>query len=334
MKKLSFEFWPTWLLYLPVVLAGPYWWFRYKSFSVAALANPGFYLGGIKNDNKFSILEPIPSRFKPKTMGVAKNAKLTDVLADMELHQIYFPCIIKPQYGERGKGVEKLDSLIDLNAYLQQSILPLMIQEYIDWPEEFGVMWYQIPGKSYGISSLVRKSFLSIVGDGKSSFKSLLEKEGRARERQEYLLGKYQQQLDSVPKLGEKVVLEPIGNHCRGTVFLDAANCISDELIKAIHNIAASIPGFYLGRFDVKSTSLEDLMAGKNIKIMELNGITSEPAHIYHPGRGALKGWRDLLAHWNLVFKIGALNRTTGLKPPGLFYVLRQMQVPRDEFKV
>lgn len=329
MKRLSFEFWPTWLLYLPVVLAGPYWWFKYKSFSVATLANPGFYFGGIKNDNKFTILEPIPSRFKPKTIGIAKNAKFTDVLAEMELQQIFFPCIIKPQYGERGKGVEKLDSLHALNQYLKQSKEPIMIQEFIDWPEEFGVMWYQIPGEGYGISSIIRKSFLTLKGDGASTVKELIEKEWRIQNRLDYLFEKHAHILTKVPNKGETILLEPIGNHCRGTVFEDINHLLTADVLATFKSLADHIPGFNIGRFDVKSSSLEDFLKGKNISVLEVNGITSEPAHIYHPGRGALKGWRDLLAHWNLVFKIGAINRATGLKPPGLFSVLKQMQVPR-----
>lgn len=69
---------------------------------------------------------------------------------------------------------------------------------------------------------------------------------------------------------------------------------------------------------------------GKNIQVMELNGITSEPAHIYHPRRGAIKGWRDLWHHWNVVFAIGALNRTEGLKPIGTLKLLKKISTPEE----
>lgn len=324
-KRFAFEYWPTWLLYFPVYVIFPYWYIRFRSFSLITLANPGFYLGGIKNENKYNILKHIPDRFKPKTLAFSNHATYESVIELMLAQQLTFPIIIKPQIGERGNGVEKLSNEADLIEYLKLNVEDFMLQEFIDWPEEFGVLWFQIPDGEFGISSLVQKSFLTLTGDGIQTVQALLLQAERAQDRLPYLLEKHQVQLHNIPALGEKFLLEPIGNHCRGTQFINANSLINNKLVGTIEEIASHVPGFFIGRFDVKAASLEDLMEGKNIKVMELNGITSEPGHIYHPGRGALKGWRDLFHHWHLVFKIAAANRAKGLKTPGTFYVLRNL---------
>lgn len=55
-----------------------------------------------------------------------------------------------------------------------------MLQEFIDWPEEFG------------ISSLVQKSFLTLIGDGIQTFQAALLQVERAQDRLPYLLEKHQ----------------------------------------------------------------------------------------------------------------------------------------------
>jgi len=78
------------------------------------------------------------------------------------------------------------------------------------------------------------------------------------------------------------VVLEPIGNHCRGTTFLNANDIIDEKLTKVFDSISNRIPGFYFGRYDLRCSSIEDLKKGKNVRIIELNGAGSEPDNIYH----------------------------------------------------
>ena len=112
--------------------------------------------------------------------------------------------------------------------------------------------------------------------------------------------------------------LEPIGNHCRGTTFLNGNNLINRELEHVFDQIAGSIEGFYYGRFDVKVSSLDDLYAGKNIKILELNGVSSEPAHIYDPDNTLIKAYRDVLKHMRIIEEIACENHQLGHKRASL----------------
>lgn len=109
--------------------------------------------------------------------------------------------------------------------------------------------------------------------------------------------------------------MEPIGNHCRGTRFIDNNFLINDKLNIVFDEICLPIKGFYYGRFDLKVKSIEDLYEGRNIKIMELNGASSEPGHIYDSANTIFKAYKDLLFHWKRLADISKENIKNGLKP-------------------
>jgi hypothetical protein len=83
------------------------------------------------------------------------------------------------------------------------------------------------------------------------------------------------------------------------------------------------VPGFFIGRFDVRYGSVDAFRRGADLTIVELNGVTSESTNIYDPGYGAWRAWRTLARQWQLVFEIGAANRTRGARPLGLVRLLR-----------
>ncbi|MBP6410464.1 MAG: carboxypeptidase-like regulatory domain-containing protein [Pseudarcicella sp.] len=114
--------------------------------------------------------------------------------------------------------------------------------------------------------------------------------------------------------VNETLTLEPIGNHCRGTAFLDNNFLINQQLNQVFDKIASTVRGFHYGRFDLKVKSIDDLYEGKNIKILELNGVWSEPAHIYDPNFKLWKAYKDLFWHWNTMSKISLLQSQKGIK--------------------
>jgi D-alanine-D-alanine ligase-like ATP-grasp enzyme len=82
-----------------------------------------------------------------------------------------FPIIIKPDVGERGKQVEKIEDEQAFKRYFLNKQSKVICQQYVDYPIELGVLFYQYPtSKKYGITSIVQKSFLQIKGD---SFKTI-----------------------------------------------------------------------------------------------------------------------------------------------------------------
>jgi hypothetical protein len=188
-------------------------------------------------------------------------------------------------------------------------------------------LYYRLPdGKQSGITSIVGKAFLSIVGDGFSSVGQLMDQSNRAQLRKDYLTAKFQNRLTDILPEGEVLVLEPIGNHCRGTKFVNRNDLISPKLISVFDTLSKNIDGFYIGRFDLKVTSVEDLYAGQNISILELNGVSSEPAHIYDPSTSIWQAYRALFLHYSLVYKIARQNNQNGIKYVSFATVLNQLK--------
>src|SRR5262249_31091178 len=88
--------------------------------------------------------------------------------------------------------------------------------------------------------------------------------------------------------------------------------------------IARGFPGFYFGRFDVRvHGGLDEFRAGRGFKIIELNGVTSEATHIYHPGTPLTVAYRVLMRQWRIAFEIGAQNQAQGFSRTPLLTLLR-----------
>jgi hypothetical protein len=223
----------------------------------------------------------------------------------MQQRGLAFPVVAKPNVGERGTHVEKITDAAGLTTYLAAHSHPLIVQEFVDYPIELGVFYSRLPNQPQGqVSSVTLKRFLAVQGNGQATVRQLLAQNDRARFQLPRLEAKLGPALDQVVPAGTQLVVEPIGNHCRGTEFINANHLINKRLQQVFDQIAAGVDGFYYGRFDLKVPNLEHLYAGEQIKILELNGVASEPAHIYHPGYPLWQAYRDVLWHWRRVRRI------------------------------
>lgn len=314
-KIVYFEFWPVFILYFPVFIYICYLSIRAKSFTFFTLANPGIFLGGIQGESKSDILQKIDPVYLPHSIFIPANADVFEVLKRLKNANMDYPVIVKPDIGERGKQVEKIENVDELTQYLSKNRNSAICQEFIDYPIELGVLFYQYPmSHKFGISSIVQKEFLQVVGDGKSNLNSLIYANDRAHLQLDYLLKKFESRLGEVLAESEIIVLEPIGNHCRGTKFLNGQSLISLKLEEVFRTISKDIPGFYIGRYDLKVKSLDDLLSGKNIRILELNGISSEPAHIYQPRYSLRAAYKALFHHVFLIYEIALENKQRGFE--------------------
>jgi D-alanine-D-alanine ligase-like ATP-grasp enzyme len=249
----------------------------------------------------------------PNSRLINEKDSLKVVLNKMTEAHLSFPVIVKPDIGERGFKVELVHNEDELQQYLATNKDTYIIQEYIDLPIEAGIFYYRLPDEDKGtVSSVVLKGLLTVVGDGKSSINDLMMDNERARLQIKRLQEVSVIDLAKIPEKNEKVMLEPIGNHNRGTVFLDGNYLINQKLIDIIDRISKNIDEFYYGRYDVRCQDEEALYRGE-FKIMELNGSASEPAHIYAPGFPLLKAYQVLFHHWRILFKISRINHKNGV---------------------
>jgi hypothetical protein len=70
--------------------------------------------------------------------------------------------------------------------------------------------------------------------------------------------------------------------------------------------------GFYLGRYDVRFSSVERFRRGEDFVILELNEAASEATSAYDRRKSLREAYALLFRQWELVFAIGDENRRRG----------------------
>ncbi|HLL97044.1 MAG TPA: hypothetical protein VK404_18875 [Spirosoma sp.] len=310
----SWEYWPFAVVYFPIFISHIWLSIKARSLFFFSAANPSIETGGLLGESKIDILERISAEFKPKTLFIPALTHIDTVFDQIAEQGLTYPIIAKPNVGERGWRVEKIDHWESLVNYIQSSPGDFLIQEYVDEPLELGVFYYRYPGQLQGvISSIVQKEFLTILGNGRSCIEELIMQNERAILQLPALTARYGARFDEIPAMGETITLVSIGNHSKGTKFLDAGYLITPELIRVFDRISQPIDGFYYGRYDLRCRSVADLYAGQHIRILELNGAGAEPAHIYQPGFSLWEAYRVLLHHWRVLYDISRENHRLGI---------------------
>jgi hypothetical protein len=153
---------------------------------------------------------------------------------------------------------------------------------------EFGVFYYRYPGERQGrIFSITEKRFPTVLGDGLSTITELVLRGERAACLADLYLGRLKRAADEVPAEGEVVHLAELGSHCRGAVFLNGASLETEALRAATDAMAMSHAGFYFGRFDVRSPSIQELKSGR-FEVLELNGCFGRSDPYLRPIREAV----------------------------------------------
>jgi len=330
------EFWPSWLFQFPVALHGLWQGIRHRHLTIFTAANPGIPTGGFVEESKSGILASLAgapvARFVAVDLPAEAGERPAAIFAALDAAELALPLVFKPDVGERGRGVAVVRSPSELAQYAAEAEGRLIVQEYVGG-EEFGVFYIRRPGDERGrIFSITAKRFPVVVGDGQRRLEELILADDRAVCMAPYYLEVNFDRLDVVPAIGERVQLVEIGNHCRGTVFLDGREHRTPELEAAIESLAQPFAGFFFGRFDLRVPTVEQFRAGTGLRILELNGVTSEATHIYAPGASLLAAYRTLFEQWRLAFEIGAANAALGATPTGLRDLYRLLRERRRRF--
>lgn len=309
------EFWPAYVFYIPVVFVLAWEFIRSRAPLAFTACNPGIPHSGLQGESKVAILEHLkPSGCVPRHLAISEKSveKLQSVHDWMTAEALTFPIVLKPDQGERGKGVHILKNEAELEAELKKLKWDAIIQEYASGLE-FGILYLRYPGDAKGsVISLNRKLMTSVEGDGQRTLEELILCDARAVFSYRHFFKAFKNRLQEIPKTGQHIVLADIGSHCRGALFLDGADLLTPELESEVDRIAKHFNGFYLGRFDVRCPSESDLKQGANLKVIELNGVTSEPAHIYHPDTPLRIGLKTVITQWRKAHEIGLMNSNKG----------------------
>lgn len=330
------EFWPMYAVYLPVLAYGAFLALRYRSAWVWTLCNPGIRpLGGLALESKSEILEALNSESGAvaawERIGEMDTPvrRLEAVNAFRDREGLDWPVVLKPDIGQRGEGVAVVRSEAEALNYLERNTEPLIVQACIGG-REYGVFYLRDPGAREGrLFSITEKVLPELTGDGESTLERLILSDRRAVAMAGHYLKVNAGRLASVPGRGERVKLVDLGTHCRGAIFLDGNAHRTEALRRALDEAVAGFDGFCFGRFDLKAADAGDLEQGRNLKILELNGVSSESTDIYDPRNSLLAAWKVLFRQWRLAFEVGAAQRKLGHTPPLTREVVRVLRSHR-----
>ncbi len=325
------EFWPAWLFYPPVVANYLRLGLKYRSLTVPTAANPGIFAGGIVGESKIATLRDLLSTSPEFTAeaellaGATPAERLASLQEICARRAIAYPFVLKPDVGQRGVGVKLIRDDAQALAYLERTSAPLLVQRFAQGPHEAGIFYYRFPHEARGrIFAITEKIFPVIVGDGLSTISQLIWRDPRARFMAAKYLGRLPGREHEVLPKGETLRLVEAGNHAQGCIFRDGAHLHSEALADRIDAISQRLTGFFIGRYDIRYSSDDDLRAGRNFQIIELNGAASEATNIYDARYSIAAAYRTLFQQWELVFAIGSANRIRGCKPETISRVWRE----------
>jgi hypothetical protein len=319
------EFLPGWLVYGPVVAQWVALGLWYGDFSLPTAANPRISTGGLCGERKSSILSLAGAASQPWiapwTIFVTGGEDVSRATGAIRKAGFSLPAVVKPDIGCNGTGVRlvrDVAALAEALAAFPRGVT-LVLQAFVDLPGEAGIFYIRHPDAAAGtVTSLTLKTPPSVVGDGVSTVRALIDADPRHRR----LIGLYRARLaarlNEIPAAGTRVQLVFAGNHCKGSIFADGATEITAALTARIDAIARDFSQFHFGRFDVRFGSLAGLRRGEDFSIIEVNGVGSEATHIWDPATKLRTIWADQLRHYGAAWEIGAAMRRRGAKPSGL----------------
>ena len=331
-KVTYFGIWPSCVFYFPVCLYILYLGLRYRSLSLLTAANPAIPSGGFVNESKNAILKALckankdvvaPYTFIPQTLSLEE--KRTRFLSFLKENHFSYPIVLKPDIGQRGRKVAIIHSEQEALTYFQETAEDIIVQEYIPG-HEFGLFYYRYPNEPRGyLFAIIDKQFPSVTGDGKKTLENLILADDWAISFAKVFLERHKKHLLTIPAKGAVVPLVELGNHCRGALLLDRNDLNNPLLEEKIDRISQNYQGFYFGRYDIRVPSIQALQEGTGLKIIELNGITSEPSIIYDPKHTLWFAYRTLMKHLRIVYEIGAQNRARGFAPTSVWGMIRMV---------
>lgn len=330
-----FEFWPAWFFYTPVVI---YWlWLsvRYRNFGLPMVVNPNIALGGMVGESKLAILRqggelahsyilPYLARELPVSSPLHKRdetlwAHVENDIALAERAGIPLPFVVKPELGCRGAGVRLIANANQLARYLRAfpTDRRYVIQKLAPYAAEAGIFYEKMPGDAKGsVTSITLKYRPFVVGDGVRNLKTLIMCDRRASILRKIYFAKNKTRLKEIPRKGEEVPLAFAGSHCRGSIFRNGNEYISQRLSDKIDSLMGDFPNFHYGRLDVKFKNVEKLSAGRDFVIIEINGVSSEKTHIWDSRTSLYQVFATLFEQYATLFKMGHKMRACGFRVP------------------
>jgi hypothetical protein len=311
------QHWESWhylAKYIPII---PVWvWHCVKAHSLWFFtpSNPTITFGGFEGESKKEMYEQLPPGSYPKSIFIAPSLSFDEVNQQLAVNNFQYPFAVKPDVGMMGFMFRRIRNEKELHSYHRKIPVDYFIQELVTYPLEVSVFYYRFPNEQKGtITGFLKKEFLEVTGDGKSTLWELMQNYSRVRFRLEEMQSKHADRLNNIIPAGEIYVLSPALNLSRGGRLVSLEHEKNDDLLKVFDDLSHHTRHFYYGRYDIKCASINDLKQGKNFSILEYNGCGAEPHHIYGNGNTLLQAYKIVLHHWEMLYRISKYNYQNGI---------------------
>ncbi|MCU0321114.1 MAG: hypothetical protein MUE72_01785 [Chitinophagaceae bacterium] len=312
-KITNWELWPFYLIYTPLVFVWLYYFLRSKTFWYFSNVNPTLQFSGFEGETKKEMFDQLPQESFPTTIYIQPTRKFEEVLQLLQQNNLQFPIAVKPDIGSKGLCFRKIDNAEQLKKYHTTLPFDYLIQTMIEWPVEVSVFYVRYPNSNKGkVTGFIAKEYLQVKGNGKHTLLELINQHPKAQHRLTELTIKHAEHLADIIPANETYFLSITGNHNRGARFNNLYKEIDEHLTAVFDVLSNHSQHFYYGRFDVKTTSIADLKAGKNFSVLEFNGTGAEPNHIYDCNMSYFTALNTIATHWKYMYEIGQLNQAKG----------------------
>jgi hypothetical protein len=299
LKIYDHGYWKSKLFYYQSLLYYSYYILKYRSIVWFSSVNEAIHMGGMLDESKDDLYQIIPSKYLPKTIKVTSGVLPSDF-------DFNYPVICKPDIGLKGWKVVKINDEIELKNHLNsQSTTDWIVQEYVNHCEEYAVLCVKdvCDKNKINITSLTHKVHPFVIGDGLKSLEQLAIAKNDAYLNIEELAEINALIWKTIPEKDQRITLHNIGNYSRGSKFFNANKYIDESLLNIFQVLMNEMEGIHFCRFDLKTSSLDDLKKGDFI-VLEMNGAKSEPLHTYDPSYGWWQSIVDIHNHWVMMGKI------------------------------
>ncbi len=265
---------------------------------------------------KKEMYDLLPKHLYPPTFNVSPGEDVDVIKQQLAFNNVSYPFIVKPEIGEQGILLRKINSEEALQKYHAQMPWEYIVQQLVTYPMEVSVFYIRHPNNSKGVvTGFLHKIPLQVLGNGIDTLEELVSKNPKAAKRTDELFKKHHEQWKKVLPAGEQYLLSYAANHNRGAQFVDLKNEIDEKLVALFDNISSSDNEFYYGRYDIMCASVDELKVGRNFYILEYNGCGAEPNHFYDTGYTLRGAYKEILKHWLALYQISKYNSASGIKP-------------------
>lgn len=297
----QWEYRPAQIFYLPLYIRYTWQTIRFRSRGWIMASNPGLTNAWLIGEDKWTALSQFRDEIKPKTLFRDNDEWVLSIDKKIIQSWIWYPCIAKADISRRSQKVMIVHTIDDLREIIKQWRWNIIIQEYIQDQQEFGISYVRIPWQDrWEILGIMHRTFASVTWDWVSTLEQIISNHSRYSLYINILQEQNSIQRTQIIPNGQVVNIMPFGAHSRGTIFEDRSDQVTPEITQQIDYAAKQVKWFYVWRFDIKAKSLDHLARGE-FSILELNGVGWIPAHMYDPRYNIWQWWKILFQYWSKV---------------------------------